>query len=51
MHDKIKKEKSKKKDRRDCEDLRCYDVCDPCMGYYLVDDCGCRHYYVDPCGC
>lgn len=51
MEDKMKKKRSSKKDLRKNEDAVCYDLCDPCRDYYIVDDCGCLQYYVDPCGC
>jgi len=51
MDNKRKNKKSLKKDNKKRNDMACYDVCDPCGGYYVVDDCGCVNYYTDPCCC
>ena len=50
MDDKTKKKKTAKKNRTKREDMACYDLCDPCIDYYIVDSCGCMQY-VNPCGC
>jgi hypothetical protein len=51
MKDKKRVKRSGKKDLRKHGESVCYDLCDPCMDYYIVDSCGCLQYYVDPCSC
>jgi hypothetical protein len=51
MDTKLKNKRSTKKDLKKRDEVLCYDLCDPCINYYIVDNCGCLQYQVDPCGC
>ena len=41
MKDKKKTKGSHKKDLKKQGESVCYDLCDPCIDYYVVDSCGC----------